>query len=112
MRKLIYAGTTFYTGDRLAAALLEYASALAQNGTAQTVVIPAVSDSGEHGDFELVIGPASQLVSEPAHIDWPEIVDDALAEHLEQETSSLAPSRPELGPEERDGTWGDDYLGN
>lgn len=95
MRKIVYAGGTFYTGNDLAESLLEYAGALARSSTAATIVLPGRTPDGAVGDVEVLIGPASQLVSEPVpDEDLPEIVDaDAatrmrgLAADLDGETS-------------------------
>ncbi len=81
MRRIVYAGTVFYTGDSLAAALLEYARALASRGMADAVHVPGRLPNSEAEEIEVLIGPASQLVSEPVHDLGPDIVDvEALAE--------------------------------
>lgn len=46
MRKIIYAGGEFVTGDRIADALLPYSQALADAGQADSVDLPARSDDG------------------------------------------------------------------
>ena len=79
MRKVIYAGTAFYTGDRISAAILEFASALARQGASETVFVPARTESGELGEVEVLLGPASQLVTEPADRDWDDVIDDEFA---------------------------------
>jgi len=94
MRKIAYAGTAFYTGDALAEVLMEYARALARHGVADTVFVPGRTPQGERDRIEVLIGPASQIVSEPVDIDGPEIEDAGLVEELHGLTSQLAPRRP------------------
>ncbi|MGN6428805.1 MAG: hypothetical protein ACTHMF_18475 [Leifsonia sp.] len=100
MRRIVYAGGTLYTGDAIAEALLDYARALARNGTADTVFVPAHSGEGEGdpGSIELLIGPASQLVSEPVDLAGRELTDEALVERLRSLTAALEPRRPEALP--------------
>ena len=99
MHKVTYTGTVFYTGDRIAAALLEYAAALARADTAATVTVPALTSAGEAADVEVLIGPASQLASEPFDsIGWAEVEDEATLEELQRLTSDLAPRYPSFEP--------------
>lgn len=93
MRKVIYAGGVFYTSDVLAEALLEYGAALARRSGAAAAVIPGRTPDGVVGDIEILIGPASQLMSEPMlSDDLREINDSAAAERLRRLTVELAPS--------------------
>jgi hypothetical protein len=61
-----YAGGTFVTGDREAEALLDYATALAGANRAAAIRMRALDDAGCADDYDLLIGPASQLLVEPA----------------------------------------------
>lgn len=65
MREVVYAGGSFITSDEIAEALLEYAAELANLERAATIEVPAVGASGESRDVRIVVGPASQLLSEP-----------------------------------------------
>lgn len=94
MRRIVYAGGFFYTGDEIAAALLEYARELARNGTADTVFVPGRSPDGELGTVEFLIGPASQLVSEPLTLMGTEITDEAAVARLHRLAAKLARRRP------------------
>ena len=73
--EIVYAGTAFYTGDALAEALLEYARALARHDIADTVFVPGRTMQGEVDTIELLIGPASQIVSEPVELVGSEVED-------------------------------------
>ena len=79
MDRIHYAGDSILTGSEIARALLDYAQALAVAGTSATVDIPVVDEGdGSIGRSELLIGPASQLISDteeeghelPPRADW------------------------------------------
>ncbi|NEN05078.1 hypothetical protein G3T36_04255 [Diaminobutyricibacter tongyongensis] len=92
MHRVQYAGGSVLTGDAIATALLEYAAALARNATSATVEIPVREADGERGIAQVLIGPASQLVSthEPDIPD--DIVDAELVERFAVATRQLAPA--------------------
>ncbi len=92
MHRVQYAGGSVLTGDAIATALLEYASALARNASSATVEIPVREADGERGIAQVLIGPASQFVSthEPGSAD--EIEDDDLVERFTAATRKLAPA--------------------
>jgi hypothetical protein len=109
MRRILYAGGVFFTPDSVATALLEYAGALARNDTAATTTVPGVTEDGQRADIELLIGPASQLVSEPAPDDVADLPDDhATVERLRRLTVELAPPSPTFEPPFQEG---DDWDG-
>lgn len=64
MREVVYAGGSFVTSDEIAEALLDYASELANVERAATIRVPAVGAVGDTREVTVVIGPASQLMSE------------------------------------------------
>jgi hypothetical protein len=92
MHRVQYAGGSVLTGDAIANALLEYAAALARNATSATVEIPVREADGKRGVAQVLIGPASQLVSthEPGTTD--DIEDDELVESFALATRRLAPA--------------------
>lgn len=98
MRRVVYAGGAFYTGNEIASALMEYARELARNATADTVFVPARSIDGDAEDVEVLLGPASQLVSEPLTFVGPEILDEEFVSRLRRLSGRLAARRP--GPEQ------------
>lgn len=115
MRKVIYAGTAFFTGDRIAEALLEYANLLAHRNLSETVYVPARTPDGVHGDIEVLIGPASQLVSEPTNEESEEIVDEGVVERFRSAAAKLGPSRPRMetaeSQAETDEAWEESEFG-
>lgn len=68
MKRLRYAGGSFLTGDAEADAILRYAAALANLNRAETLTVIARGEDGTVSEFELLIGPASQIVAEPADV--------------------------------------------
>ncbi|WP_285117390.1 hypothetical protein [Leifsonia sp. fls2-241-R2A-40a] len=94
MRRIVYAGSSFYTGDALAEALMEYARALARHGIADTIFVPGRTMQGELDRIEMLLGPASQIVSEPVELVGPELRDDELVAKLGALTAELAPHKP------------------
>ncbi|MDR6612837.1 hypothetical protein [Leifsonia sp. 1010] len=115
MRKIVYAGSTFYTGDALAEALMDYARALARHDIADTIFVPGRTMQGDTDKVELLIGPASQIVSEPVELMGVEIEDDELVAQLRSLTAQLAPRKPTAEPADgsgdgRDGRPFDDML--
>jgi hypothetical protein len=62
-----YAEGRYLTGDDIAREVVECAQALAREGTAaETVTVPVRLPDGGAGSVEILIGPASQIVVEPA----------------------------------------------
>jgi hypothetical protein len=89
MHRVHYAGGSVLTGDAIAAALLDYASALARRASSATVDIPVREEDGSQGIAQVLIGPASQFVTthEPGPGD--EILDDELVERFTAATRTL-----------------------
>ena len=65
MKRILYAGGSFITGDSIADAVLDYAAELANAGKATKLVVPALDLEQHPEDVALVIGPSSQLLAEP-----------------------------------------------
>ena len=65
MRKVTYAAESFVTTDEVAHALVQFTTAVAQKGTSASVDVPAVDEDGQPVMVQLVIGPASEVISTP-----------------------------------------------
>ncbi|WP_440708417.1 hypothetical protein [Herbiconiux sp. YIM B11900] len=89
MKTVSYVGLTFQTADAIADALLRLAAALGQNERAETVEIPVVESDGRLSSVQLVVGPASQFISQPVVSGFPDPVDDGVLEQLERRTRLL-----------------------
>lgn len=116
MQRVFYADQTFLTDERVAKALLAYARVLATVGQADVVRVPGVDEDGRVRHFELVIGPASQMLSRDTddatvEMDVAGTVLD-LTERLERRLppvdarvfAGLPADDPEAGPLESDGS--------
>jgi hypothetical protein len=93
MMKLEYAGGEVLLSDEASHALLQYAEGLAIINSSDTVALPVMTVDGVPGIAEILIGPASQLLSLPAAESF-EIDDAAAVEHMRAKLAALQPSRP------------------
>jgi hypothetical protein len=96
MQRIYYAGDRFLTGTEIANALVSYAAALAQQGTAGAIEIPVRHEhDGRTSVVHFLLGPASQIVTEEVEADdYDEVHNDALVQQLRVLTSELAPMHP------------------
>lgn len=98
MERIHYAGGVLLTGSEIADAIVDYAAALAARRTAASIDIPVRTEDGRTARAHLLIGPASQLVTEPVESDLDELVDDELVASLRSAASALGSTRPFIGP--------------
>jgi hypothetical protein len=84
MKRVSYGGSSFLTGDVIADALLDYAAILARAGQADRVTVPGVSTEGRVTVFDLVVGPASQLLAESVESAGSELEAPDLIEEFER----------------------------
>jgi hypothetical protein len=66
MKTIHYSDAVILTSDAAADAVMDYATALATHGTADSVSVPTVDEDGFETLVRVLIGPASQMVVEPA----------------------------------------------
>src|SRR6476661_8776983 len=91
MKVLTYAGSQFLTGDDIAAAVMRYSEALAEQHTAANVEIPVVLSDGSRSTATFLVGPASQIVATDASVDG-ELTDPDVVERLNGLTRGLHPT--------------------
>lgn len=94
MKTIHYADYDITTTDRIAHAILEYSKVLALRERSDTVHVPGVDGKGQQMGFDLLIGPASQIVvadvaPEADRSVDDEIDDDAVLAELGTRTRSL-----------------------
>jgi hypothetical protein len=65
VKRILYAGGSFITGDGIAEAVLEYAAELANAGKAAKLDVPVLDLEQRPEQVSLVVGPSSQLLAEP-----------------------------------------------
>jgi len=95
MKTIHYAGGEVLTSDNLADAVVDYAAALAKAGSSAELTIPVVLSDGSTSEASMLLGPASQLVAQPAVDPDGELEDDALVGDISKLTTALGPSRVE-----------------
>ncbi|WP_341997875.1 hypothetical protein MRBLWH7_004098 [Microbacterium sp. LWH7-1.2] len=91
MKRVIYAGSEFVTGDDLAATLLRCSQALAEAGEAEAVTLPTREPDGSVGEVTVLIGPASQMVARDVHDENGELVDEGAIERMKSIQRRLHP---------------------
>jgi hypothetical protein len=94
MDQIRYAGNTLETGTDIAHAVLAYAQALAANGDSATITIPVRHNDGSVVKAEVLIGPASQLISEPSDTSDSELEDAHTVRWLTEATAKLRTPHP------------------
>ena len=82
MKRISYAGGSFVTGDLIADAVLDYAAVLARAGQADRVTVPGLGGDDRLTEFDLVVGPASQLVAEAVEFGGDELESRELLDDL------------------------------
>lgn len=96
MHEVSYAGGSFVTSDEVAEALIDYAAALANAVRAATVDVPATGLAGGHGSLQVLVGPASQLMSSPVDSDGTVADGEAFVEDMRKRIQKL--QRVWMGP--------------
>jgi hypothetical protein len=98
MQRIHYAGGDLLTGTDIADAVVDYAAALAGRRTAASIDIPVRTATGGVARAHLLIGPASQLVTEPVESEFDELTDDELVRRLRASATALSGTRPMMSP--------------
>lgn len=93
MKQINYSGRDLLTGDRIADAIMNYATALARRTRADRVDVPVIV-AGRLTHVELILGPASQILVEAVDNDTEDPIDDTLVQELELRTARLHHPRP------------------
>ncbi|PJJ72913.1 hypothetical protein CLV46_2492 [Diaminobutyricimonas aerilata] len=102
MRRIYYANGSVLTDDMTCKALLRYARALAEADLADVVQVPIRQEDGAIVYSHFLIGPASQIFSNPVGEPNTEPFDAAIIEKLESATARLHPARPDWSEEMTD----------
>ncbi|WP_345801996.1 hypothetical protein AAIB33_02500 [Microbacterium sp. AZCO] len=91
MKRIVYAGGEYLTGDAIADALLDYSEALAEAGSASHIEIPIVDAHGVRERATFLVGPSSQIVTSDVDTHGDELVDQEIVDRLERLTRKLRP---------------------
>lgn len=89
MDRIHYSGDSVLTGTDIAEALLDYAQALAQADASATIEIPILDERGQPARSALLIGPASQLITDTEDSDFDELTDPDLVTRMRNEATRL-----------------------
>lgn len=100
MKRVQYVDGSFLTADAVADGLLTLVATLGQRGAADVVHVPTVDDSGQIITQDLVVGPSSQIRSEPELSQFPDPDAAVTLEHFDEITrcSGIEIARPEPAP--------------
>jgi hypothetical protein len=82
-------GSTFYTGDTIAEAVMNHALTLAELRRFEAVELPVRRLDGSEGHATLLIGPSSQISTESVETNLPEVIDEELVDRLRLATGML-----------------------
>lgn len=108
MKRVIYAGSDFVTGDDIASALLSCGQALAEAGEAEAVSVPTFEQDGSIGAVTVLIGPASQMIARDVTVDGEELVDAGAVARLAAVERRLRPVAVVDGDRSEQAEWGDE----
>ena len=108
MKRVIYAGSEFVTGDDIAAALMGCGQALAEAGEAAAVTVPTRELDGSRGEVTVLIGPASQMVARDADSGGEELIDEVAVARLNAVQRRLHPVASIDGALPSEDDWGDE----
>jgi len=93
MKIINYADKELLTGDDIAAAIINYASALADADKSDTVTIPTRVDTADQS-ATILIGPASQVVITEGDPGKTELVNQEVVDDLNERAALLGPRKP------------------
>lgn len=88
MKRLSYAGGTFVTSDEVADALVHFVSTVPRNRRNQVVVVPGFGPDGKPTPVALVLGPASQIMSQHEVVSYAEPETQGVAEQVRAQARS------------------------
>ena len=83
-----YSGGTFVTSDDVADALVHFVATVPRNRRNQVVVVPGFSAAGESTPVALVLGPASQIMSQHEAVSYAEPETHGVVEQVRRQASS------------------------
>jgi hypothetical protein len=97
VKRIHYADEYMVTGDTIAAAIVEYARALALQNKSDMVDLPGLDRGGVPQRFQILLGPASQMLVSEEQTDGAEITDDGLVDDIEVRIDRLRGVEPQAG---------------
>ncbi|NRD27364.1 hypothetical protein [Frigoribacterium sp. VKM Ac-2836] len=95
MKRIHYADEYIVTGDAIAAAIVEYARSLALKNKSDMVDLPGMDRGGVHQRFQILLGPASQMLVSEEQTGETEIEDAGLVDEIEVRIGRLSGVEPQ-----------------
>jgi hypothetical protein len=90
LKTIHYADYDLTTTDETADAVLAYARALALKDRSDTVHVSGIDRDGHPKDFDLLIGPSSQMIASTSDTDFEVVTDAASVAVIVARTEALA----------------------
>lgn len=97
MKRILYSSAGFLTDDMIADALMDYASVLAIVDSADVVTCDGVDDLGTVREYQLLIGPSSQILSVTTDDPSVEMKVDEAVNEFRRRARFLLPSSTDIG---------------
>lgn len=97
MKRITMGSEVLVTDARVADLVLSYAGVLARSGSADTVRIPVVAESGRVQEAQLLIGPASQIVVTEDGAGGPDLDSGAALDEIEHRMARYGSHVPDDG---------------
>jgi len=94
VKRIHYTDDHLVTGDAIAEAVVDYARALALQGNSDTVDLPGMDRNGVRQRFQMLLGPASQMLVAEEQTDEPDFEDDALVDDIRSRIHRLRGAEP------------------
>lgn len=82
MQRILYAGHDFYTGNEIAAAVLDYACLLAEAGIYAMIDVPTTAGDGGPTRARLLLGPSLPIATESIQGPAAELIDQPALDGL------------------------------
>ena len=106
MKRITYVGTSVLVANDFGELMLEYAAALARNGTSETITFLGVNEHDlREEEVSFIVGPASEIVVEGLPDDTPAVAPDNadMFAHMQRRIQELeigrSPGRHSVVPE-------------
>lgn len=102
MKHMTYAEKSLMVGDEAADMLMEYAAELGRNRTSDTVIVRAITTTGDDVEATYLLGEGAPLMAESTHGRLPEPDNSAAIGYMKDRLRSLEKPGPIRAEDQRD----------
>jgi hypothetical protein len=88
MKRMSYVAGSFVTSDEVADALVQFVATVPRNRRNQVIVVPGFDAEGTSTPVVLVLGPASQIMSQHEAVSYAEPETQGVAEQVRAQARS------------------------